>query len=306
MLELREVEVPAPGENEVLVRVRASSVNPADWYLVRGKPFLVRLAGSGFLRPRSEMVGADVAGVVEATGPGVQQLRPGDAVMGIGGGTFAEFVNVRESGLVPKPSSFSFEEAASAPLAGLTALQALRTQGNLQRGQRVLIHGASGGVGTFAIQIAKALGAEVTAVCSTGKVDLARSLGAVRVIDYTKQDFAAEDARYDLVVVVNGHRPIRQYRRALQPSGTCVLVGGSISQVLRGLLVARFTSRSGPRRLRTFIMRPNPEDLGLLRGLMDGGQVKPVLDRSFPLPDVAQALQYLRDGHVRGKVAVTV
>jgi len=305
-LELKETEIPVPTDDQVLVRVRASSVNPADWYLIRGKPFLVRLAGSGFLRPRSTLTGADVAGTVTAVGKGVKDVRVGDEILGIASGAFAEYVTVPESTLVEKPASLSFEEAAAVTLAGLTALQALRTHGNVRPGQKVMVHGASGGVGTFAVQIANALGAEVTAVCSTGKMDLARSLGAHHVIDYTKEDFAKSGLRYDVVLVVNGSRPARDYQRALTPGGTCVLIGGSIGQILRFLIFGRFYKNSPKGKIRTFVMKPNKQDLLYLKGLIEGGRVSPVMDRNFPLANVAGALEYLHEGHARGKISITV
>jgi NADPH:quinone reductase-like Zn-dependent oxidoreductase len=305
-LELKETEVPVPKDDQVLVQVRASSVNPADWYLIRGKPFLVRLAGSGFLRPRTPRTGADVAGTVTAVGKDVKEIRPGAEVLGMGSGAFAEYVTAPESTLVEKPASLSFEEAAAVPLAGLTALQALRTHGKVQPGQKVLIHGASGGVGTFAVQIASALGAEVTAVCSTGKVDLARSLGAAHVIDYSKEDITKSGLRYDLVLVVNGSRPVKAYRRVLKPGGACVVIGGSIGQILRFMVFGRFARNSPKGRILTFMMTPNRPDLLFLKGMIEGGQVDPVMDRNFPLASVGQALEYLHEGHARGKISITV
>ena len=305
-LELRDVEVPTPKENEVLVKVRASSVNPADWYLTRGKPLLVRLAGAGFFRPRSSLAGADVAGTVTAVGNAVHGFHPGDEVFGMASGSFAEFVTAAEDSIVPKPVSLSFEEAAGVPLAGLTALQALRNQGQVHPGQKVLIQGASGGVGSFAIQLAKAFGAEVTAVCSTAKIEMARSLGADHVIDYTEDDFSRSDTRYHLVLAINGFHPIRDYRRVLTDDGRCVLVGGSIGQIMRGLLVSRFTRSSAKRPVRTFMMRSTRQDLLFLKELLETGKLKPVMDRSFPLGSVSEALSYLHEGHARGKITITV
>jgi NADPH:quinone reductase-like Zn-dependent oxidoreductase len=306
VLQLKDVEVPVPKDDEALLRVRASSVNPADWYLARGRPFVVRLAGSGFLKPRSGRTGADVAGLVTSVGKSVTEFRPGDEVFGIGSGAFAEFMTVPEKGLVSKPSNVSFEEAAAVPLAGLTALQALRTHGEVQPGQKVLIQGASGGVGTFAVQLANSLGAEVTAVCSTSKLDLARSLGADHVIDYTRENFSRSGLQYDLILAVNGYHPVRDYRRALTTNGLCVFIGGSMGQMLSGLLVGRLSSRSGRRRVRTFVMQPNKPDLVFLRGLLEAGKLKPVMDRNFPLSEVVDALGLLKQGHARGKITITV
>ena len=305
-LELKEMETPVPKDDEVLVRVHASSVNPADWYLIRGKPFFLRLMGNGFLRPKSALAGADVAGTVTAVGKDVKETRPGDEIFGICRGAFAEYVTVPERTLVIKPASLSFEEAAGVTLAGLTALQALRTHGKVQPGQKVLICGASGGVGTFAVQIAKALGAEVTALCSPGKVDLARSLGADHVIDYSKEDFSRAGIRYDLVLAVNGSRPLGDYRRVLSPGGTCVFIGGTMRQILRFLIFGRVYKNSPKGKITTFIMKPNKEDLTFLKGLIEGGRVNPVMDRNFPLAKVADALECLHEGHARGKISVTV
>jgi NADPH:quinone reductase-like Zn-dependent oxidoreductase len=305
-LQLKEMEIPVPKDDEALVRVRASSVNPADWYGIRGKPFFLRLMGVGFLRPKSSLTGSDVAGTVTAVGKDVKETRPGDEILGICHGAFAEYVTVPERTLVVKPASLSFEEAAGVTLAGLTALQGLRTHGQVQSGQKVLICGASGGVGTFAVQIAKALGAEVTAVCSSGKADLARSLGADHVIDYSKEDFSRSGARYDLVVAVNGSRPLGDYRRALNQGGTCVFIGGTMGQILRFLVFGRLYKNSRNGKIAAFIMKPNKEDLLFLKGLIEGGRVNPAMDRNFPLAKVADALEYLHEGHARGKISVTV
>lgn len=306
VLRIQEMEMPVPKDNEALVRVRASSVNTINWYGVRGKPFLVRVAGMGFLRPKSTHPGGDVAGTVHAVGKNVEEFRPGDEVFGFGRGTFAEFATAPAETLVAKPATLSFEEAGTIPLAGLTALQALRTKGKVQSGHKVLVHGASGGVGTFAVQIAKALGAEVTAVCSTGKMELARSLGADRVIDYTREDIYRSGLRFDLVVAINGVRPIRYYRRALNANGACILVGGSVGQMLRFMMFGRRYARSPERRVLAFMMQPNKKDLEFLRDLIVAGKVKPVMDRNFPLTSVGDALQYLHEGHPRGKISVIV
>jgi len=305
-LSLTQTDVPVPKDDEVLVRVRAASVNPADWYNVRGKPILVRLSGSGFFRPKSPLAGADVSGVIVSVGKGVKEAHVGDEVFGLCSGSYAEYVTVPEKDLALKPANLSFEEAAAIPLAGLTALQGVRTKGNLQPGQKVLIHGASGGVGTFAVQIAKALGGTVTAVCSSDKVDLARSLGADEVIDYSRQDFARTDTRYDLVVGVNGNRRIGDYLRVLTPEGRCVYIGGTLRQAIGLLMFGRLRSSVRKGRLRFFIMQATKSDLTFLRELVVDGKVKPVLDRNFPLSAVPDALDYLHAGHVRGKVSITV
>jgi len=305
-LTLTQTDIPVPKDDEVLVRVRASSVNPADWYNILGKPILVRLGGSGFFRPKSPLAGSDVAGVIASVGKDVKEVHVGDEVFGICSGAYAEYVTVAEKDLALKPPNLSFEEAATVPLAGLTALQGLRTKGNLQPGQKVLIHGASGGVGTFAVQIAKALGGTVTAVCNSDKVDLVRSLGADQVIDYRRQDFTQTDTKYDLVVGVNGRRRIGDYLRILVPEGRCVYIGGTMRQAIGLLMFGKLRSSVRAGRLRFFIMRATKDDLMFLRQLLVDGKVKPVLDRNFSLSAVPSALEYLHAGHVRGKISITV
>jgi NADPH:quinone reductase-like Zn-dependent oxidoreductase len=303
---MTQTDIPVPTDDEVQVRVRASSVNPADWYTIRGKPFLVRLGGNGFLRPKSPLAGSDVSGVVASVGRGVKAIHVGDEVFGICSGSYAEYVTVPEKDLALKPANLSFEEAATVPLAGLTALQGVRTHGKLQPGQTVLIHGASGGVGTFAIQIAKALGGTVTAVCNTDKVDLARSLGADQVIDYRRQDFIRTEARYDLVVGVNARRRIGDYLRVLAPQGRCIYIGGTLRQAIGLLVFGKLRSSVRKGRLRFFIMSATKDDLTFLRQLAVDGKVKPVLDRNFPLSEVPDALEYLHTGHARGKISISV
>ena len=305
-LTMTQTDVPVPNDDEVQVRVHASSVNPADWYSILGKPILVRLVGNGFFRPKSRLAGSDVSGVVASVGGGVKEFHVGDEVFGICSGSYAEYVTVPEKDLALKPANISFEEVATIPLAGLTALQGVRTHGNLQPGQRVLIHGASGGVGTFAVQIAKSLGGIVTAVCNTDKVDLARSLGADQVIDYSRQDFAQTETRYDLVVGVNGRRRIGDYLRVLTPQGRCVYIGGTMRQAIGLLMFGKLRSSVRKGRLRFFIMSATKEDLTFLRQLAADGKVKPVLDRNFPLSKVPDALEYLHAGHIRGKISVSV
>lgn len=306
VLELSDAEVPVPKDDEVLVQVRASSVNPADWYLTRGKPFLVRMAGRGILRPKSALVGADVAGTVSAVGKSVTEFKPGDEVFGICSGAFAEFVAVSAKDLVSKPPKLSFEEAGTVALAGQTALQGLRTQGHLQAGQKALIVGASGGVGTFAVQIAKALGAQVTAVCSADKMAQARSLGADRALDYRRDDVFTLGEKFDLILVVNGSRPVRKYRALLTPGGSCIVIGGAIGQVLRAIFYGRIYGKSAKGRLATFMMRSKNEDLVFLQQLIATGKVRPVMERAFPLAQTAEAMNYLHEGHARGKIAVVV
>lgn len=309
VLQLREVDTPQPGEGGVLVRVHAASVNPADWYAMMGVPLLAR-PQMGLRRPRSNRVGLDLAGVVAAVGEGVTRLKPGDEVFGAGTGTLAEYAAVPEAGLVPKPANVSFEQAAAVPVAGLTALQGLRDKGRIQPGQRVLINGASGGVGTFAVQLAKAFGAEVTAVCSTRNVDRARSLGADQVVDYTRTDFTRGDRRYDLLLDVAGSRSWSACRRVLTPKGILVLVGAPKGNRLLGplghIVQVRLASLGASQKMAFFISKARNEDLTVLRELLEAGTVTPVVERTYALAEAADAFRYLGEGHAQGKLVVTV
>ena len=309
VLQLREVEEPGVGDGDVLVRVHAASVNPADWYTMKGAPYVAR-AQMGLRRPRRNGPGLDLAGVVAAVGGSVAGFKPGDEVFGAGTGTLAECVAVPEDGLVRKPANLSFEQAAAVPVAGLTALQGLRDKGRVRRGQRVLINGASGGVGTFAVQLAKALGAEVTGVCSTGNLDLVASLGADQVIDYTREDFTRTDRRHDLLLDVAGSRPWSECRRVLPPEGTLVLVGapkgGALLGPLGHILKVRLASLRASQKVRFFISKPNRQDLEVLRKLLEAGRVTPVVERTWPLSQAADAFRYLGEGHARGKLVITM
>lgn len=309
VLELREVARPTPGDGEVLVQVQATAVNAYDWHILRADPLLVRFMGNGFFKPVRTLIGADMAGLVEAAGENVQQFRPGDAVFGdlsnCGGGGYAEYVAVPESALALKPADLSFPEAAALPMAAVTALQGLRDLGRLQPGMQVLINGASGGVGTFAVQIAKVLGAEVTAVCSTGKMEQARGLGADRVIDYTKEDFTQNGRCYDLILGVNGYHPLPAYMGALSPGGIYVMAGGSNAQIFQAALLGRLYSRGGKKAL-TLAAKPNQEDLVLIKEWVEAGKIRPVIDRCYPLRQTADALRYVEAGHAKGKVIVTM
>lgn len=309
VLRLEEVEKPTPKRDQVLVKVRAVSVNAPDWRLMRADPFLARLH-TGLLRPGFRTLGCDVAGTVEAAGPEARQLRAGDHVFGdlarFGYGGFAEYVCPSENAFVRKPAGISFEVAAASPMAGLTALQGLRDRGQVRTGQKVLIAGASGGVGTFAVQFAKLLGAEVTAVCSTGKLELVRSLGADRVIDYTKEDFARDAQRYDLVLGINGFRSIWDYRRLLAPRGRYVMLGGDWPQIRQAMAWGPLLSLLGSRKLGPYEAQASQEDLVHLGELLEAGKVHPVIDRRFPLAGVPDAIRYVEEGHARGKVIIEV
>jgi NADPH:quinone reductase-like Zn-dependent oxidoreductase len=307
VLHLEEVPVPTLRDGEVLVRVRAASANAADWHLLRGTPLPFRLV-AGLRTPKFKIIGTDVAGHVEAVGRNVTQFRPGDEVFGelsrCGFGAYAEFAAAPEKALALKPANLSFEEAATIPTAGCTALQGLR-RGRIQRAQRVLVHGASGGVGTFAVQIAKTFGAEVTAVCSTANVELMRLTGADHVLDYTKDDFATLGQRYDLILAANGDRSIWDYRRALSADGSYAMTGGSNRQLTDALLFGPLLS-IGRQTFGNVLTKPNQADLLVLKELCETGKVKPVIDRRFPLSDVPAAVRYIEGGHARGKVVITV
>ncbi len=310
VLELREADKPDVADDEVLVRVSAASVNPADWYTLTGTPYLAR-AQMGLMGPKQRILGTDFAGTVEAVGADVTQFRPGDEVFGGKNGAFAEYVCVRQDrAVVPKPANVTFEEAASVPVAALTALQGLRDKGRLQPGQKVLINGASGGVGTFAVQIAKALGAEVTGVCSTRNVDLVRSLGADHVVDYTHEDFTRSDRRYDLMLDIAGSRSWSECRRVLDPQAILVIVGAPKGNRLTGPLghVAglRLASVRSSQKVVFFVAKFNKADMVVLQELLEAGKVKPVIDRRYELSETADAFRYLEEGHARGKIVITV
>jgi NADPH:quinone reductase-like Zn-dependent oxidoreductase len=307
---LREVDKPTPAADEILVRVRATSVNPAEWYAVAGRPLIGRFE-QGFRRPKTNRLGVDYAGTVEAVDGSVTAFQPGDEVFGGRTGAFAEYVCARaDRNVVHKPGNVTFEEAAAVPTAAVTALRGLRDHGRLQPGQKVLINGASGGVGTFAVQIAKALGAEVTGVCSTDKVDLARALGADRVVDYRQEDFTRSGDRYDVLLDIAGSRSWSDYRRVLAPDGTLVIVGGPKRNRLLGpvshVIKIRLASLRSSEKVAFFIAKFSRTDFELLREMLESGAVKPVIDRQYELSEIADALRYLGEGHAHGKVVVTV
>ena len=313
VLELTEVERPTPKDDEILLKVHAASVNPADWHLLRGDPYIARLQ-LGLRYPKTRVLGCDVAGRVEAVGKNVTTLQPGDEVYGSpfmhGFGAFAESVCVPEDLLAPKPATLSFEQAAAVPLAASTALQGLRDNGRIEPGHRVLIIGASGGVGTFAVQIAKYFGAEVTGVCSTRNVELVRSLGADHVVDYTHEDFTDGGQKYDLVFQLAGTRSPSDCRRALTSKGTLVQISGDsdgrwigpVDRIVKALVLSPFVSQ----KMASFTVEPNRDDLRFLTQLIEAGKLTPVIDRTYPLAEVPEAIRYLEEGHARGKVVITV
>ncbi len=310
VLELRDVEKPAVEDDSILVRVRAASINAYDLHMMRGSPSLVRLM-AGLRKPKSSAMGVDVAGQVEAVGKSVTQFRVGDEVFGSRTGSLGEYVRCTDkSTLAPKPTGISFEEAAAVPMAATTALQGLRDKGRIGPGKRVLINGASGGVGTFAVQIAKALGAHVTAVCSTRNVEQARSLGADDVIDYTKEDFTKRGRRYDVILDVAATGSLASRRRALEPDGTLVGVGSAnndgTASIAAGLLQTAVMSRFGNQKILFFLAKNSKDDLLFLKDLIEAGKVRPVIDRTYPLTEIADAMRYLETGHARAKVVITV
>jgi NADPH:quinone reductase-like Zn-dependent oxidoreductase len=310
VLHLRDIDRPVVAAGEVLVRVRAAGLDRGVWHLTAGLPYPIRLAGYGFRAPKNPVAGRDVSGVVEAVGADVTRFGPGDEVFGIGEGSYAEYARAREDKLAPKPANLTFEQAAVVAISGSTALQAVRDHGRVGPGQRVLVVGASGGVGSYAVQVAKAYGAEVTGVCSTPKVDLVRSLGADDVIDYTREDFADGSRRYDVILDTGGNASLSRLRRALQPKGTAVIVGGETGgrwlggsdRQLRALVLSRFVDQT----LTTFINRENHEDLLVLKELIESGKVTPLVDRTYPLAEAPDAIRYLLAGHAGGKVVISL
>jgi NADPH:quinone reductase-like Zn-dependent oxidoreductase len=310
LLELRDIAIPEIADDEVLVRVHAAGVGRDVWHVMTGLPYPIRLAGYGFRAPKNPVIGSDMAGVVEGVGRNVSRFQPGDEVFGIGKGSYAEYVCAPEGKLALKPANLTFEQAAVVAIMGSTALQALRDHGKVRPGQEVLINGASGGVGTYAVQIAKAFGAHVTGVCSTTKVEMVRSIGADHVIDYTQEDFAEGDQRYDVILDIGGNSSLARLRRALTPEGTLVIVGGEgggrwlggTDRQIRALVLSPFVSQ----KLGTFVNRENHEDLLVLKELIESGKVTPVIDRRYLLSDVPEAIRYLEEGHARGKVVITV
>ena len=310
VLELRDIEMPAVGNDEVLLRVRAAGIDQGVWHVMAGLPYPIRVAGFGLRAPKNPVLGADVAGVVQAVGKEVSGFRPGDEVFGIAKGSYAEYARASEDKLAPKPANLTFEQAAVVAISGLTALQGLRDHGKVRRDENVLIVGASGGVGTYAVQVAKVFGAHVTGVCSATKVDLVRSLGADHVIDYTREDFADGPQRYEAILDIGGNASLSRLRRALTPKGTLVIAGGETDgrwlggtdRQLRALVLSLFVGQ----KLGTFVSRENQGDLIVLKELIEAGKITPVVDRAYPLSDVPDAIRYMREGRARGKLVITV
>lgn len=311
VLQLQEVEKPAPRDDEVLIKIHAVSINARDWRMMRANPFFIRLAPDSFLGPKNKILGADLAGRIEVVGRNLRQFKPGDEVFGYlpsatGRGTFAEYVCAKENLITFRPANLTFEQAAAVPEAATTALQGLRDKGNIQPGQKVLIQGASGGVGTFAVQIAKAFGAEVTAVCSTKNLDMVRSLGADHVIDYTQEDFTRNSQQYDLILAVNGYHPISKYLHALSPEGTYVVAGGSMLQLFQAARQGRQTSMSGSQKTYVVSLVQNQKDLVFMKELLESRKVIPIIDGCYPLSKTPEAFWYFEKEHPKGKVVISV
>jgi NADPH:quinone reductase-like Zn-dependent oxidoreductase len=313
VLEIRDIKKPAPTDDQVLIKVHAAAVNPYDWHFIRGTPYVMRMMMGGLRKPKDPRIGVDYAGTIEAVGNNVTQFKAGDEVFGNRTGAFAEYVCARADRTIAlKPANMSFEQTAGVPVAGLTALQGLRDHGKVQPGQKVLINGASGGVGTFAVQIAKALGAEVTGVCSTRNVDLVRSLGADHVVDYTKEDFTKSDQRYDVILDNVGTQPLSGFRRVLKPNGICVIIGGGgpndgkwvgpMARPVKAKLMSPFISQ----KMGMMLAQGNRDDLNVLADLMQSGKVTPVIDRTYPLSEIREAVRYVETGRARGKVIITL
>lgn len=309
VLELKEVKNPIPNDDQVLVKIYAASLNYANLVLLTGKPFLARFA-FGLSKPKYIIPGGDISGRIESVGKNVKHFKPGDEVFGdlsgCGWGGFAEYVTVPEDALVLKPNNISFEEAAAVPMAATTALQSLRDKGKIKSGQRVLINGASGGVGTFAVQIAKSFGAEVTGVCSTRNLDIVQSLGADYVIDYTKEDFTKNTEQYDLILAVNGYQPISAYKRSLSPNGNYVMVGGSGVQLTQAMLLGPLLSITGRKKMGSFLQRANQNDLMFIKELIEAGKLKPIIDKRYELSEVPNAFRCFEEGHTQGKIVITM
>jgi NADPH:quinone reductase-like Zn-dependent oxidoreductase len=307
VLQLKEVAKPTPKDDEVLIKVQAVSVNRSDWEGLRGKPLYARIGG--LLRPRHHILGSDIAGRVEVAGRNVSRFQPGDEVFGdilgrLGG--FAEYVCARESALAPKPATLTFEEAAAIPQSAVIALQGIRDKGQVQPGQKVLINGAGGGAGTFAVQLAKMYGAEVTGVDNTGKLDSMRSLGADHVIDHTREDFTKNGNQYDLILDIVAHRSVFSYKRALRSDGSYFLAGGSVATMLQILVVGPWIRATTGKKVRILAVRPNIEDVDFMKDLIEAGKVTPVIDKTYPLSEVPEAIGYVGDGRAQGKVVITV
>lgn len=307
VLELNEVEKPVPKDNEVLIKIRAAATNPYDWHIMRGKPFFFRFM-MGLQKPKNEILGNDISGIVEEVGSNVKEFKIGDEIFGgIGFGGFAEYVCTTEDKIVLKPTNISFEEAASVPMAALSALQGLQNSGEIKSGQKVLINGASGGVGTFAVQLAKALGAEVTSICSTRNVEKIKSIGSDHVIDYTKEDFTKNGQQYDLIIDNVANLSVSDYKRALTPNGVCAIIGfSSVSSLITVSILAKWNSITTNQKIGILMVNENKKDLTFLKELLETKKIVPVIEKKYPLSEVAEAIRYIEEGHAQGKIVITI
>jgi len=306
VLQLKEVEKPTPGEEEVLIKIHAASVNAYDWHFLTADIFLIRFMGAGVFKPKDTRLGADMAGRIEAVGSKVKQFQIGDEVFGMVKGAFAEYACAPESSLALNPINATYEQAAALPMAAITALQGLRNEGRIQAGQKVLINGASGGVGTFAVQVAKSFNTEVTAVCSTRNLEQARSIGADHVIDYTKEDFTKNGQQYDIIFAANGYHSLSAYKRALTPRGIYVMIGGTKAQIFQSVLLSSLMSEKGGRKMGGITAKRNQNDLIFIKDLFEASKIESVIDRQYSLSDTPEALRYLGEGHARGKIVITL
>ncbi|MBI3175684.1 MAG: NAD(P)-dependent alcohol dehydrogenase [Chloroflexi bacterium] len=306
VIQFKDIDKPTPKDDEVLIKIHAAAVNAYDWHFLTADIFLIRFMGGGLLKPKNTRLGADMAGRIEAVGKNVKQFQPGDEVFGMVKGSFAEYTCAPENALALKPVHTSFNEAAAIPMAAITALQGLRDEGQIRAGQKVLINGASGGVGTFAVQIAKSFGAEVTAVCSTRNLEQARSIGADHVIDYTKEDFTQNGQQYDLVFAANGYHSLSAYKRALTPKGIYIMAGGSMAQIFQSMLMGSMMSETDGRKMSGVSAKRSQDDLVFIKELFEAGKVKSIIDRQYLLSETAEALRYLGAGHARGKIVISV
>ena len=306
VMQLKEIETPTPKDDEVLIKIHAASVNAYDWHFLTADIFLIRFMGGGLLKPKNPRLGADMSGRIEAVGKNVKQFQPGDEVFGMVEGSFAEYVCAPEDALALKPNGASFIETAAIPMAAITALQGLRDEGQIRAGQKVLINGASGGVGTFAVQIAKSFGAEVTGVCSTRNLEQAHAIGADHVIDYTKENFTQSGQQYDLIFAANGYHSLSAYKRALTPKGIYVMAGGSMKQIFQSMLLGSIMSEADGRKMTGVSAKRSQDDLIVIKELFETGKVKSIIDRQYLLSETAEALRYLGAGHARGKVVISM
>jgi len=306
VLQLKDIEKPTPKDDEVLIKIHAASLNAYDWHFLTADIFLIRFMGGGLIKPKDSRIGADVAGRIEMVGKDVKQFQTGDEVYGMVKGGFAEYAVAPERALCLKPVNTSFDEAAAIPMAAITALQGLRDEGHIQAGQKVLINGASGGVGTFAVPIAKSFGAGVSAVCSTRNLEQARSIGADHVIDYTKENFTENGQKYDLVFAANGYHSLSAYKRTLTPKGIYVMAGGKMRQIFQSMLMGSIMSETHGRKMRGVSAKQSQNDLIIMKDLFEEGKVKSIIDREYPLREAAEALRYLGEGHARGKIVITM